>query len=263
MIELKPGSAQELSYIDIEVQKSRKRLLIFSVVLVIFVIVAWQQDLSRFFERERLQSQAAAFGHVQGFFFFMAVFVAGEMTMVIPGLPPLLATLAAYLYGSFGGAVIGVAGSILVAMITYGTVKTLGADPRILGTLKPESRLARALQSVQERPIFTVAAIRIVPVVGQYPLTNAALALAGVGWRDYTLGTCFNLFIFSALALLDDALFRIAQGESTGIEGNLLEGLLASDAETGRLSPLAELVVTAVLLAGYFVSLCWVHRLKL
>ena len=188
-------------FLETEMRKSRRRLAVALVLLAAIGVAVKQTGAGAYFERGWLQQKAAQFGFAQGFFFFMVLFVVGEVAMVIPMVPPLLTVVATYVFGPLFGGLVGVSGSILVALITFFVTKKLGGDPRILGTLKPDSRFAKALGLVQRQPLLAVSIVRIIPAVGQYPLSNVALALAGVPFREYLLGTCIvNVPIFLSVA---------------------------------------------------------------
>ena len=179
----------EEEYLEVQIRKSRGRMGICVVTLAIFATIAVLSGASRVFDRDVLQAHAAELGFPVGFWFFMALFLAGELAMVIPAVPPLLTVVATLTYGPILGGIIASVGSISVAMLTYSVTRLMGGDPRIIGTVRRGSRLDQALTLVREYPILTVSGIRILPLVGQYPLTNMALALAGVPFLGYTLGT--------------------------------------------------------------------------
>ncbi len=116
---------------------------------------------------------------------FVVLFVVGEL-LHVPGLVFIGAAVA--LWGpARGGAIAGV-GALLSLATSFVVVRAIGGTP--LGAVK--SGLARRiLRHLDVRPVVTVAAVRAVFILS--PPVTYALALSGIRFRDYFVGSAVGL----------------------------------------------------------------------
>ena len=126
-----------------------------------------------------------------GVLLFTAVFCAGNL-MQIPGNVFVIAGLLAY--GSLVGIPVVYVGSIAAAVVSYWTARIVGGDQQ----WNPRNRWMKSLLGqVRERPVRSIVLMRL--FVQDAPPLNMGMALAGVSFRSYLIG--------SALGLLPPILF--------------------------------------------------------
>jgi len=118
---------------------------------------------------------------------FFAAFTVGEL-LYVPGL--VFVGVAVYVYGPSLGALVALGGALCSVTVAFLLVRAIGGD-----ALRAFRRplLRRALRSLEARPIFTMFWLRSVFFMA--PVLNYALALSGVGFRDYVLASGLGLVV--------------------------------------------------------------------
>jgi len=162
-------------------------ILLMTGLYVLGRVTGWTEELST--ERVRALMQVAG---VWGFATFVALFAVGEL-LHIPGLVFVGAAVLAY--GRIGGGAASFVGALVSLTLTFIVVRTVGGKP-----LQQIQRplMARMLAHLDERPIRTVALLRMVFWMG--PVLNYGLALSSVRYRDYLLGSALGLVLPIAAA---------------------------------------------------------------
>ncbi len=116
---------------------------------------------------------------------FVLVFALGELAHV-PGLVFVGAAVAAW--GPVEGGLIAALGSFVSLSLGFLVVRAAGGSPL---RLVRSGLLSRALAHLDRRPVLTVAALRVAFFVS--PPVSHALALSGIRFRDYFLGSVIGL----------------------------------------------------------------------
>jgi uncharacterized membrane protein YdjX (TVP38/TMEM64 family) len=120
-----------------------------------------------------------------GLFLFILLFALGNL-IHIPGV--LFMVAAVLTLGQVWGGLVTYVAAVTSCALTYIVIRFLGGDAlRLL-----ENRLARRLlRELDARPVAAVALLRF--FFQTLPALNYALALSGVRYRDYLLGTLVGL----------------------------------------------------------------------
>lgn len=116
---------------------------------------------------------------------FTGIFAVGEL-MHVPGL--VFVAAAALAYGGFLGVGVALLGAIVSVTVSFVVVRRLGGQP--LEVLEA-SWIRRFLDNLDERPIVTVAVLRL--LFWMAPVLNYGLAMTGVRLRDYVVGSALGL----------------------------------------------------------------------
>lgn len=125
---------------------------------------------------------------------FLVLFVVGELVHV-PGLVFIGAAVA--VWGPVRGGAIGGVGALLSLVTSFVVVRAIGGTP--LDAVK--NRLARRiLAHLETRPVTTVAAVRTVFILS--PPVTYALALSGIRFRDYLVGSAVGLVLPLSVAVV-------------------------------------------------------------
>ncbi len=120
-----------------------------------------------------------------GILAFTGIFTVGELVHV-PGL--VFVAAAALAYGGFLGVAVALLGAIVSVTVSFVVVRRLGGQPlEVLET----SWVRRFLDNLDERPIVTVAVLRL--LFWMAPVLNYGLAMTGVRLRDYVVGSALGL----------------------------------------------------------------------
>ncbi len=160
------------------------RLVALALVLVGTFVIGHAAGASEHLSAEGLRRLVEGAG-AAGVVGFVVLFVVGELVHV-PGLVFVGAAVA--LWGpAHGGAIAGV-GALLSLVTSFVVVRAIGGTP--LGAVK--SGLARrVLRHLDLRPVTTVAVVRAVFILS--PPITYALALSGIRFRDYFVGSAVGL----------------------------------------------------------------------
>ena len=164
--------------------QQHKRL--FAVVLFLGVLIAVFElsGLREHFNLAFLQQQIAAH-HITGLLIFILLFVLGNLIQ-IPGW--LFLAAAVLTLGEVGGGVATYVAACISCAITFLVIRLVGGDA--LRQLK--SRIAkRILSQLDTRPIRSVVLLRV--LFQTMPALNYALALSGIRFRQYFIGTLLGL----------------------------------------------------------------------
>ncbi|MBN8614775.1 MAG: VTT domain-containing protein [Deltaproteobacteria bacterium] len=140
--------------------------------------------LTEHLSRENLRSLMESLG-VWGVLLFVVLFAVGEF-MHVPGIVFVLAALLAY--GRVGGAIAAYAGALVSVSFAFVVVRRVGGQA--LADVR-RAWLAKVLAKLDERPILTVAVLRIVFFLA--PALNYGLAMTRVSFRDFFVGSALGL----------------------------------------------------------------------
>ena len=154
--------------------------LFLAILLILFQESGLRDHFSLSFMRELILRHRAG-----GLVLFVVLFALGNLIQ-IPGWIFLAAAVLA-LGRLWGGAVTYVA-AVASCIFTFVTIRALGGDAlRLL-----ENRVAvRILRELDAHPVTSVALLRI--LFQTVPALNYALALSGIRFRDYLVGTLIGL----------------------------------------------------------------------
>ncbi|MDF1862334.1 MAG: VTT domain-containing protein [Verrucomicrobiales bacterium] len=135
----------------------------------------------------------------RGALLLVLLFVIGLLIQV----PGMVFVVAGFLvYDPVRGAALAFGGSILALTVSFFVVRRIGGQPFRQIRFK---WVQRVLSHLEERPLLTVALLRLVLQLS--PVVNYALALSGIRYRDYILGSLIGFTpIILTLAFLADRL---------------------------------------------------------
>ena len=156
--------------------------------VVAFLLVLWVafrvSGLDTHFSAQFLHERFAAH-KLEGLLIFTVLFALGNLIQ-IPGW--IFLTSAVVTLGQFWGGVATYVAACVTCMSTFWIIRLLGADA--LREIKGRwSR--RIFAQLDAHPLRSVIALRL--LVQTLPAANYALALSGIRWRDYVLGTLLGL----------------------------------------------------------------------
>ena len=164
--------------------QQHKRLLAVVLFLGVLIAVFELSGLREHFNLAFLQQQIAAH-HITGLLIFILLFVLGNLIQ-IPGW--LFLAAAVLTLGEVGGGVATYVAACISCAITFLVIRLVGGDA--LRQLK--SRIAkRILSQLDTRPIRSVVLLRV--LFQTMPALNYALALSGIRFRQYFIGTLLGL----------------------------------------------------------------------
>lgn len=170
-----------------EKKRSRRwRLVALAVVIVATLVVARATGVHEALTLDGIRAKVTAAG-AWGALGFLALFVVGEL-LHVPGL--LFIGAALTVWGPVQGGALGAAGALLSLVTSFVVVRAIG------GTALEDVRsgfLRRVLDGLERRPIATVALARAVLVLS--PPVTYALALSGIRFRDYFIGSAIGLVL--------------------------------------------------------------------
>lgn len=130
-----------------------------------------------------------------GVLVLIGLFVIG-LLIQIPGIPFVVACLL--IYGPLYGIALSYASGMLGLAVSFFVVRRVGGQP--LGRVRFKW-MKRALSHLDERPVRTVILLRFVAHFS--PVLTYALALSGIRFRDFMLGSLVGVTpIILVLALL-------------------------------------------------------------
>jgi len=161
-------------------------VLFLGVLLTIFEVSGLRDHFNLAFIRELILQH-----RIGGLILFVLLFSLGNLIQ-IPGWVFLAA--AVLTLGRVWGGVVTYVAAVTSSMITFVTIRTLGGDA--LRLLK--NRVAvRILRELDAHPIASVALLRI--LFQTVPPLNYALAMSGIRFRGYLIGTLAGLPVPIAL----------------------------------------------------------------
>jgi len=168
-----------------------KRPLMLLSVLVGLAVLAAALELDQLLSADRLKALLAD-GGFSGLAIFTGAFSLGVL-LYLPGM--MFVGLAGWLYGPVGGPVVALVTGVVAVTISFAVYRTVGG--KALSGAKGDSKIAakmdKWLSRMKERPVMSVAALRLFFWVG--PPLNTALALTDIRWRDYIVGSLLGLVL--------------------------------------------------------------------
>lgn len=181
-----------------------RQLLAVAAFLAVLLAIAELSGLREHFSLEYLHQILLA-NRWSGLAIFVALFAVGNLIQ-IPGWIFLAAAVLA-LGRAWGGIASYVAANVSCAL-TYFVVRRIGGDALTRLDNKIANRLVGQLKA---RPVRSIVVLRI--LFQTLPALNYALALSGVGFRKYMLGTLLGLPLpILAYCLLFDELATVLTG---------------------------------------------------
>jgi uncharacterized membrane protein YdjX (TVP38/TMEM64 family) len=176
------------------------RLCLLAAVLIALVVVRYTTAVGASLSTAHLRATVQHAG-IAGVGVFMAAFAAGEL-LHVPGLVFVGAAVLAW--GRLGGGALAYVGALVAISVAFAVVRGIGGQP--LGELR-QPRLRAILARLEERPIRTIALLRL--ILWLAPAITYALALSRVRYRDYAVGSAIGLVLpVAAAAALIERLLR-------------------------------------------------------
>ncbi|NRH26393.1 VTT domain-containing protein [Pseudomonas sp. MS19] len=167
-----------------------KRLLLVVLFLLALFALFEVTGLRQHFSLEALKS-VIQMHPVSGLLLFVLMFALGNLIQ-IPGWVFLAAAVLAL--GRLWGGIATYVAACLSCTFTYFTIRYMGGS----ALRELNNKLAkRLLAGLDKRPVLSISALRM--LFQTVPALNYALALSGVRFRDYLLGTLLGLPIPLAL----------------------------------------------------------------
>jgi uncharacterized membrane protein YdjX (TVP38/TMEM64 family) len=155
-------------------------LLFFTVLILLTELTGLRDHFSLALLRDKLNDNLAT-----GLLLFVLLFCIGNL-IHIPGLVFLAA--AVLTLGRFNGALATYLAAVTSCAFTYGFIHYLGGD----ALRQIDNKIAnRLLAHLDAYPIRNVALLRT--LFQTLPAINYALAISGVGFRNYMIGTVLGL----------------------------------------------------------------------
>lgn len=179
-----PSTSQVLDPLDESPTSSVARVVILVVLLVGLVILGKVTGVAEKTSVEDVQQLAQSAG-AWGALLLIVAFALGEL-LHIPGLVFVFAGVLAY--GQVWGGVVGYVGGVVSVCFSFAVVRGVGG--KALDTIK-KPWVKRVLKSLDTNPIRTVVILRV--VLWMSPQLNYALALTGISFRNYLIGSAFGL----------------------------------------------------------------------
>ncbi|MGM0577850.1 MAG: TVP38/TMEM64 family protein [Myxococcota bacterium] len=168
------------------------RLMLLATVLVALAVTARVTGLTDELTVESLRARVADTG-AAGVVLFLAAFAGGNLVQ-IPGL--VFVTVASLCWPGLQAVLLAFVGAVAAVSTSFLVFRTLGGTP-LADVERPWVR--RMLDRLDEAPVQTIALLRLVLLMA--PPVNAALALSGVSFRSYLLGSALGLVVpIAALA---------------------------------------------------------------
>jgi uncharacterized membrane protein YdjX (TVP38/TMEM64 family) len=156
--------------------------------VALFLLLMWAgfrlTGLDSHFSAQFLQERFAQH-RIGGLLIFTALFALGNLIQV-PGWLFLLAAVAAL--GRFWGGLATYVAACLTCASTFWVIRLVGGN----ALRELNGRLGRRIfGQIDTHPLRSVVALRL--LFQTVPALNYALALSGIRWRDYLLGTVLGL----------------------------------------------------------------------
>lgn len=177
----------------VERRKSRARMLALVVLGVGLYAIGHVTGATEHLSRDRIESMMVDLGAL-GLLAYVALFAIGELVHV-PGMVFVAAAVVAY--GPIAGFGAGLAGGVVSVAVSFVVARAIGG--RALQRIRwaPARRL---LARVEERPVRTIVLLRL--FLPMLPALNVGLALSGVRFRDYLIGSAIGMVPAIALVAL-------------------------------------------------------------
>jgi uncharacterized membrane protein YdjX (TVP38/TMEM64 family) len=167
------------------------RLAILAAVIVALIVVRYTTSFGASLSTTRIRDLVQHAG-AAGVGLFIVAFAVGEL-LHVPGMVFVAAAVLAW--GRVGGGALSYVAALVSVSFGFFVVRAIGGQP--LATIK-QPRVRALLLRVEERPVLTVALLRL--LLWLAPVVNYALALSSVRFRDFVLGSALGLVIPVAVA---------------------------------------------------------------
>jgi uncharacterized membrane protein YdjX (TVP38/TMEM64 family) len=168
--------------------KDRKKLWLRVGALAVFLggtyLIAWATGAQEYFTLEKVRHLVEVCGW-GGWLAFLGIFCVGEL-IHIPGMVFVAAGILAF--GKVLGGPLSFAGAVLSVSVSFVVVRGVGGKPL---TQLPWAFARKVMARLEDRPIRTVFLLRLLFFMA--PPLNYALALSGVKFRDYFIGSALGL----------------------------------------------------------------------
>lgn len=176
------------------------RLALLVVFAAVLFLVGHLSGATEWLSLPRLRVRLEQAGPTAPLIFAGALILA--VTLHLPGLPFVIGGIT--LFGRLRGALILWGASLIAISITFAMARTVGGqliqapNPDALGLQRPFLR--RILWQLLDRPVRTVFLLRL--FLALFPPLNFALAVTGIRFRHYLLGSALGLIPPLAFATL-------------------------------------------------------------
>jgi uncharacterized membrane protein YdjX (TVP38/TMEM64 family) len=185
---------------ETSVKKKGPLLRLLGLVLVLggLFLVGHLTGFNENFDKDALRKWVQDSGPL-GSIGLIAAFTVGLLVQV-PGL--LFVFVSIWVYGQLMGGILAHLGGVVALSVTFLVVRAVGGKP--LGEIK--NKYARKIFSkLEDYPITTVIVLRL--LLWYSPPMNYALALSGVRFRDYVIGSALGLLpVVAVIAVFFEAI---------------------------------------------------------
>jgi uncharacterized membrane protein YdjX (TVP38/TMEM64 family) len=164
----------------------RYRPLLLVVLLVVLLVIGKLTGITDRLDAEAIRTEVLAAGSL-GIVLYVVVFAIGELVHV-PGV--VFVAASAMVYGPYRGFVVALVGAIVSVCVSFVMVRLVGGKA-LTKIEKPWFK--KILARLEQKPIQTVLILR--SVLWLAPPLNYALAMTGIRFRDYLIGSLFGLVL--------------------------------------------------------------------
>lgn len=179
-----------------------RRLLLLAGVLVTLALVAKATGLTEYLDPDRLRESISGSGLVGALLLTLACVVG--VLVQLPGMA--FVAVAALAYGPLVGIAVGLFAAVAAVSVSFLVVRAVGGKVVKDSEQVQKPLLKKLLARLEDKPVCTVAALRLVFWVA--PPLNYALALSNVRFDRYVVGSTVGLIAPVTVAcLLVDQLF--------------------------------------------------------
>lgn len=164
---------------------SSTRLLALLAAIVVLFVVGYALGIGDWLDAERIRALVERAGP-WGIVLFVALWVAGT-TLSVPSI--VFIAVAALMWGPLLGGLVSYVASLLSVSVAFVLVRRVGGSG--LASIE-RPWLQRALVHVSAHPIRTAALVRLPPLF-LAPVVTYTLALTGMRYRDFLIGTALGI----------------------------------------------------------------------
>ncbi len=169
-------------------QKQKAALMRLGLLLALFVVVlviGYAAGLSEYLDADRIRALVEPAG-AWGFLIFLGLFAAGT-TAHVPSWA--FIGVATLLWGVTVGALVSYVSALVTISIAFVVVRKVGGQAL---TAVQRPWVQKVLSRLQDRPILTVAFLRVLPLF-LTPGVSYALALTPIRYRDFLIGSALGI----------------------------------------------------------------------
>lgn len=167
------------------------RLVFLAALVAVLLVLRYETHLGASLSTAHLRDLVQRAG-AAGVAVFVVAFACGEL-LHVPGIVFVAAAVLAW--GRLAGGAVAYLGALVAVSLVFVIVRAVGGQP--LGELK-QPRLRAIMARLEERPIRTVALLRL--VLWLAPALTYALALSRIRYRHYVAGSALGLALPVAAA---------------------------------------------------------------